>query len=234
MIAAFDIGGTLMEYKGMPNVWLDYYESAFRHIRDSLLPDLTESQLKSAFEIIRGYNPRIKYREAEYNSEYIFGEIAQLWQTDISAEKLAECFFEDFPLYAYTYPETIGFLEKIRACGVKTAALTDVATGMPDLLHKEYISNLLPYIDYYVSSVSCGYRKPNIKGLYDIAVHFNVTADEMIFIGDEPKDVKVANDFGCISVFIDRYDSRSDYGQKYTVKNLDEFFDFLKEIKFIK
>lgn len=27
--AVFDIGGTLMEYKGMPCIWVDYYENGF-------------------------------------------------------------------------------------------------------------------------------------------------------------------------------------------------------------
>lgn len=30
--AVFDIGGTLMEYKGMPCVWVDYYENGFLHV----------------------------------------------------------------------------------------------------------------------------------------------------------------------------------------------------------
>ena len=30
-VIVFDIGGTLMEYVNMPNVWIDYYDSAFRH-----------------------------------------------------------------------------------------------------------------------------------------------------------------------------------------------------------
>ena len=35
-VAAFDIGGTLMEYKGMPGVWIDYYENGFRHVCEKL------------------------------------------------------------------------------------------------------------------------------------------------------------------------------------------------------
>ena len=35
-VIVFDIGGTLMEYVNMPNVWIDYYDSAFRHVREKL------------------------------------------------------------------------------------------------------------------------------------------------------------------------------------------------------
>lgn len=96
-VAAFDIGGTLMEYKGMPGVWIDYYENGFRHVCEKLLPDLSESDIASGMEILRGYNPTIKYREADYSYKRIFGEIAQKWGTDISTDKIAYCFFRGFP-----------------------------------------------------------------------------------------------------------------------------------------
>lgn len=229
-VAAFDIGGTLMEYKGMPGVWVDYYENGFRHVRDKLLSKLTDKDIAAGMEILRGYNPTIKYREADYSHEHIFGEIAEKWGVDITADKIAYCFFEAFPLEAYTYPETIPVLQKLRDNGIRIATLTDVATGMPDELHKSYFPDLMPYFDLYVSSTSCRYRKPNIKGLVDIAVHFGVKPDEMIFIGDERKDILVANSFGCTSVYIYRYNNNRDFGQKYTVKNLNEFYDIVTKL----
>lgn len=228
--SAFDIGGTLMEYKGMPGVWTDYYENGFKHIRDTLLPDLSENDIFEGVDILKGYNPTIKYREADYSYKRIFGEIIAKWHADISVDKIAYCFFEAFPLNAYTYPETIPILQKLRNGGIKIATLTDVATGMPDELHKSYFPELMPYFDLYVSSSSCRYRKPNIKGLTDIATYFNVKPNEIIFIGDERKDVQVAQDFGCISVYIDRYNNNRNFGQKYTVKNLNEFYDILMKL----
>ena len=88
----------------------------------------------------------------------------------------------------------------------------------------------MPFFDLYVSSTSCRYRKPNIKGLVDIAVYFGIKPDEMIFIGDERKDVLVANDFGCTSVYIDRYNNNRDFGQKFTVKDLNGFYDIVTKL----
>ena len=118
----------------------------------------------------------------------------------------------------------------MRDRGIKIATLTDVATGMPDELHKSYFPELMPFFDLYVSSTSCRYRKPNIKGLCDIAVYFGIKPDEMIFIGDERKDVLVANDFGCTSVYIDRYNNNRDFGQKFTVKDLNGFYDIVTKL----
>ena len=117
-VAAFDIGGTLMEYKGMPGVWIDYYENGFKHVREKLLPQLTDKDIESGMEILRGYNPTIKYREADYSHERIFGEIAVKWNVDISADKIAYCFFEAFPLEAYTYPEILSVLQILRDYGI--------------------------------------------------------------------------------------------------------------------
>lgn len=229
-VAAFDIGGTLMEYKGMPGVWVDYYENGFKHVRDRLLPQLEYRDIEAGMQILRGYNPTIKYREADYSHERIFGEIVRKWDVDISPEKIAYCFFEAFPLKAHTYPETVPVLQKLRDRGIKIATLTDVATGMPDELHKSYFPELMPLFDLYVSSTSCRYRKPNIKGLVDIAVYFGIKPDEMIFIGDERKDVLVANDFGCTSVYIDRYNNNRDFGQKSTVRDLNGFYDIVTKL----
>lgn len=76
---------------------------------------------------------------------------------------------------------------------------------MPDKLHKSYFPELMPYFDMYVSSLSCGYRKPNPKGLADIAEHFGVSPAEMVFIGDEEKDILVAKRLAvCLCLLTER------------------------------
>ena len=52
-VIVFDIGGTLMEYVNMPNVWIDYYDSAFRHVREKLGLPLTDEQLEASIEVLR-------------------------------------------------------------------------------------------------------------------------------------------------------------------------------------
>ena len=70
-VIVFDIGGTLMEYVNMPNVWIDYYDSAFRHVREKLGLPLTDEQLEASIEVLKRYNPRVKYREKDYTPEQI-------------------------------------------------------------------------------------------------------------------------------------------------------------------
>lgn len=224
----FDIGGTLMEYKNMPLSWLDFYKDGFRYVRNELSLNITENDIDKSFEVLKSYNPRINPREVDVTPEVIFSEATAHWQGEFELSDIINKFYESMNLTAYIYPETIDFLDKLKAEGYKIAALTDVAIGMPDELHKSYFSELLPYFDMYVSSISCGYRKPNPKGLSDIAKEFGVATSEMIMIGDEEKDIKTAKRFGCKSILIDRRDRNADFGQDYTVMDLNGFWEVLK------
>lgn len=227
-VIVFDIGGTLMEYKNMPNVWIEFYQTAFEQVRERLALDISDEDIERSVEIMKSYNPKVKYREIDYPPEVIFGDAVKHWKCDVSLESVIGAFFSSMKLEPYIYPETVPVLEKLRASGYPIAVLTDVATGMPDELHKSYFTELMPYFDMYVSSVSCGYRKPSPKGLKGIAEHFGAAPEDMIFIGDEEKDIGTAKRFGCISVLIDRKNSENNFGQEHTIKNLTELSDIIK------
>lgn len=224
----FDIGGTLMEYRNMPNVWIDYYKTGFEFVRDKLGLDISDSDIEKSIEVLKSYNPKVKYREEDIAPEVIFGEACSHWNCPFELDGVIDVFYRSMELTPYIYPETIDVLEMLKLQGYIIAALTDVATGMPDELHKSYFPELMKYFDMYVSSLSCGYRKPNPKGLRDISEHFGINADKMIFVGDEEKDIAVAKRFGCKSVLIDRKGRRVQFGQDYTVKDLNEFLEALK------
>lgn len=217
-----------MEYKNMPLSWLDFYKDGFRYVCSELSLNITENDIDKSFEVLKSYNPRINPREVDVTPEVIFGEATAHWQGAFTLSDVINKFYESMDLTAYIYPETFDFLDKLKAEGYIIAALTDVAIGMPDELHKSYFLELLPYFDMYVSSISCGYRKPNPKGLSDIAENFGVTSYEMIMIGDEEKDIKTAKRFGCKSVLIDRRNRNADFGQDYTVTDLNGLWEVLK------
>ena len=80
----------------------------------------------------------------------------------------------------------------------------------------------------YVSSQSCGYRKPNPKGLEDIAEKYSTQKSDMVFIGDEEKDIITAKRFGCQAVLIDRRKSGANFGQDATLTDLTDIKELLK------
>lgn len=221
-----------MEYKGMQLSWDGYYKGAFEYVNEKLALSLSPEQIAGSVELLKSYNPRLKAREQEIAAETIFSDVVSRWGLKgIPLEKVIASFFESLRLEPVIYEDSIPTLKWIREAGMKTAAMTDVASAMPDELHKQYVASLLPYLDFYVSSVSCGWRKPNPKGLSDIARHFNAAPAEMLMIGDTQRDVQAAKNFGCASVLICRKaggtDILPDLGQNYTVRSAREVEELL-------
>jgi len=52
-----------------------------------------------------------------------------------------------------------------------------------------------------------------------------VNSDEMIYVGDEEKDIIGANSLGIYSVLINRTNNDIKYGQKKAIKKLGELLD---------
>lgn len=230
-IIVFDIGGTLMEYRNMPNVWLEFYGAALSHVREKFALPLSDDDMERTLAVLRGYNPRVKYRERDYSPEHIFGEATSHWQCDFSLSEVISAFFETMKLTPLIYDDTIPVLARLHSDGWTVCTLTDVATGMPDELHKSYFAELFPYFDFYVSSLSCGWRKPNIGGLKLIEEKFGEPMSSFVFVGDEEKDVKVAKNAHCTSVLIDRKGRGDNFGQDYTVADLTELEKVLKALR---
>ena len=223
----FDIGGTLMEYKNMPYVWFDYYDEAFREINEKLDLDLSEAELAHSLDVLKSYNPGVNYREVDYPPEKIFGDVTVQWKTDVPLGRIIDEFFGAMHLESLIYPESEAVLKELRRRDIIIGTYTNVVSGMPDKMHRSYFESLMPYFDIYVSSVTCGYRKPHPRGLEIISGMFSVEPHEMLFVGDEKKDPMTAQRFGCKSVLINRSDDARDFGQDYTVKDLREILALL-------
>ena len=234
-VVVFDLGGTLMTYRGLHLNSYGYYKSAFEHVNDFFSLGLSTEQIAAAVKVLKDYNPHINPREKEVPAEEIFSEATAGWNTDLPLEKIISAFFDSLNLKPYFFPESIPALQKLRDAGFKIAAFTDVASAMPDSLHKDFVAPLLPYFDYYVSSVSCGYRKPNSKGLCEIAEFFHVRPDEMIMVGDTENDIKAAQNFGCVSVLIrhspQKLNCSNAIGQDYTAEGASQFASVLIRAK---
>lgn len=204
-VIVFDLGGTLMEYEGMPECWSDYYTRGFEHLKSTLGLNITKRDIEISAELLEGFNPRLNYREIEYTPEYIFREVTRHWNCNEDVSLLAEKFYEPICLKATVFEDVETRLSSLKNKGLNIAALTDLPTAMPDSFFKCGISDILKYLDLYVSSLSCGFRKPNKRGLETVMEHFGADKKDILFIGDEEKDYKTAINFGCDFLILDRY-----------------------------
>ncbi|MGN1202753.1 MAG: HAD family hydrolase [Eubacterium sp.] len=203
-IIVFDLGGTLMEFGGMPLSWVDYYRQGFESIIKSFNLNISNEDIELSVKIMKSFNPRINYREIEYPAEIIFEKCLKHWNKNINVEDAIEIFFNGIQLKPIVYSDTIKALKQLKSRGYVISALTDIPSGMPDEYFRQQISELLTHIDFYVSSQSCGYRKPNSRGIELIAEKYSVSLHDLIFVGDEGKDKRLAERIGCSFLLIDR------------------------------
>jgi len=227
-VLVFDLGGTLMEYEGMPNSWVGYYHVGFEAINADFRLGLSQVDIQKSCEILTSKNARVVYREIEYTPNEIFAKVTAHWHKKMDLDDIINSFFKGHELKPVIYKDTIDYLCHLRRKGIKIAALTDLPTAMPDEIFKKDIPEILSHLDLYVSSLTCGFRKPNKNGLLYISEYFGVDVCDLIFIGDEEKDIKAAKNASCVSVLIDRKNDKKDYGQDFTVTSLSELEQILE------
>ncbi len=203
-VIVFDLGGTLMEFENMPPSWVDYYRQGFESIARSINNGVSDKDLDLSAEIMKTFNPRVNYREIEYTPEFIFEKCLKHWRGDIEPESAIKIFFDGINPGTVIYSDSIDMLKHLKSDGYIICALTDIPSAMPDNYFKDKITELLKHIDFYVSSQSCGYRKPNTHGIKLIAEKYNVKLSDLIFVGDEEKDKRLSDKIGCRFYLIDR------------------------------
>ncbi len=220
-IVVFDLGGTLMQYVGMPHSWVDFYEQGLEAIVKKYACNVSEEEIEQTLQILKDFNPRVNYREVEYKAEQIFAKALERWNLNVTIAECMETFWSGLQLTAEIYPETIAVLKKLRKEGYAIATLTDLPSAMPDEVFRKDITELLGYFDLYISSEIAGYRKPNMQGLQMIAEYFGVSVTELIFVGDEEKDRQAAKNANCRFVHILRTAKSTDgIGDLYELLDL--------------
>lgn len=222
-VIVFDLGGTLMEYVGMPYSWVDFYTEGLEAIIQKLHYPVLPEAVEQSLQMLKEFNPRQSGREVEYPADYIFDKVLAHWQVDAPISACIEAFWSGLQLKARVYPDTIPVLQELKEKGYAAAALTDLPSAMPDERFRRDISGLLPYLDYYVSSSVAGYRKPNSRGLELISERFAIPVPELIFVGDEEKDRETAARAGCSFIWIQRGEKKE--GSICSLYELLKLFD---------
>lgn len=222
----FDVGHTLINYRNPLN-WRALYRPALEQAARSCGISLSEEMTAAAIETLLKYNTRVNYREREVSSDTIFGEILDKWQLCLDMDTLKTGFYFFFQAEAAPYPETIDTLTTLRQAGIKTGVLTDAAYGMDNRFSLRDIASLSGLLDVTLTSVDVGCRKPNSTGFQMLTTALQVSPDEMMYVGDEQKDIVGANQLGIISVLVNRTDTTLDYGQTHTIQSLRELLTLI-------
>jgi putative hydrolase of the HAD superfamily len=226
----FDLGDTLI-YSGHSLNWSNHYRDALEEGFYSINKIPTDIDYSVCIKILTKYNTRINPREVEISSEQIFNEIMETLKISLSEKKYFEDeFFRYFHQSNKLYNDTEKTLKEIRKCKLKTGILTDVPYGRAKGFLAEEIKPIRENIDVILSSVDIGFRKPNIIGYIELAKKLEVKTSEMVYVGNEEKDIRGANNAGIISVLINRTTDTLNYGEMYQYKNLNEMWNKIKDM----
>jgi putative hydrolase of the HAD superfamily len=83
--------------------------------------------------------------------------------------------------------------------------------------------------DVLLTSAEVGVRKPEPTGYHELAKRLKVAPAEMLYVGNEAKDVIGARNAGALSAFLDRDGSGADHGQDFTLATLTGLYKILSQ-----
>ena len=225
----FDVGDTLLFYADTPLDWSSHYGNALATVARACNVSPSSSELSAACQILSHYNTRIRPRTQEVAAEEIFSRILSAWslQPTEHLQVAVDSFFAFFQQRMCAFPETLSVLRTLRAAGMRLGALTDVPYGMPMRFVQRDLdgAQLANLLDTVITSTMVGVRKPEAAGYHALTVSLGVTPDEMLYVGNEPKDVIGAQCAGVRSVFLDRSGAGGAYGQSFTIASLSDIPD---------
>ncbi|MFC3772505.1 HAD family hydrolase [Paenibacillus sp. GCM10012303] len=220
----FDLGETLICYPNVPLNWSTLYKDAISRVQTELGVSASSELQNQALEILSRYNTRENPRDFEVTDTEIFREILKEWgiSDDTHLSHAIETFFSYFQKDSHLYPDTLSTLKTLKERNVKIGLLTDVPYGMDKQFVFRDIRLIQAYIDVIVTSVDVGYRKTRMEGFYFLSEKMGIDPHDMIYVGNENKDIVGANCAGMKSVLIDRDGGRNQWGQTSTIRNLRE------------
>lgn len=230
----FDLGETLCEYAGVPLNWEQEYPAAFAAVAAACGRPLTADGLESGNRVLARYNTRLTPRDddCEYRAEEIFSEILASWGCGAHLlEPSIGAFFLHFRQKLQPFPDSARVLKELAELGVPTGVLTDVPYGMPrSMVASDLAKAQLAFPDArLLTSTMVGYRKPNPAGFRELARTLAVSPQELIYVGNERKDILGSNAAGALSVLLWRPDGDvPDWGQAFTIRTLDGLLPLLE------
>lgn len=227
----FDLGDTLLFYRDTPLSWVSLYPEALRSVANACQASPTPGQFDAAAQVLARYNTRIVARTHEVTAEEILSLVLRSWDRDAAADLPAaiDAFFTFFQQNMCAYPETVPVLAALRQQGIPTGILTDVPYGMSRAFVQRDLdgAGISGYFDALLTSVEVGVRKPETAGYLALASCLGVAPHELLYVGNEPKDVIGATRAGVVAVFLDRTGNGGNHGQDFTIPTLSGIQDVI-------
>jgi putative hydrolase of the HAD superfamily len=86
-------------------------------------------------------------------------------------------------------------------------------------------AGLSEHVDLLLTSLEAGWRKPHPEAFQALATALGAQVSDLVYVGNEQKDVQGVHAAGGKAVLIDREGRRPDWGQDRTISSLLELLD---------
>ena len=227
----FDLGETLLFYRDTPLNWAAKYPDALAAVARSCGAKPTAEQFAHAEQILTQHNTRVVPRTQEIPAATILASILEAWGLEAGkhTDAAIEAFFSFFQQHLCAYPETTQTLQTLRAKGIPTGILTDVPYGMPHSYVQRDLegAGISKLFDVVLTSVEVGVRKPEPAGYSELAKRLEIAPNQMLYVGNEAKDVIGARRAGALSALLDRNGTGENHGQNFTISTLTDLYGIL-------
>ena len=231
----FDLGETLVEYDGVPLNWQQEYPAALRTVASLWADSPSVEHLARGSAALARFNTRLVPREREVSHAVVFEELLSSMGVPAARvpdliEPAADAFFAHFQRHARPVVGAIDVVAHLVSSGVLVGVLSDVPYGMPRRLaiadlQAHGLSALVPST---LTSVDVGFRKPDPRGFAALGAHLGCDSGEMLFVGNEQKDVVGAQAAGMVAVLLWRGPGPvPPWGQDFVIAELASLLDLI-------
>ncbi|MBN1643770.1 MAG: HAD family hydrolase [Dehalococcoidales bacterium] len=181
-------------------------------------------------DVLEYYNQRMWRENPSKPSDgmTIFEKRIQIAGSDLGVtmtrkeiEDAAEALLRVWDSHAYYDTDTIPLLDSLAKRGMITALISNY--DHPKHVH-DHVRNsgMGDFFSAVIVSGDYDVKKPD-PAIFRLAIkRTGALPEETIYVGDSEEDVLGANRAGLISVLINRSSEKRDYGQKHTIKTLQE------------
>jgi putative hydrolase of the HAD superfamily len=204
-VILFDLGNTLVRY---------YERSEFHEIlRESIIDVYNYLNLASKVSLQDVWQ-RVKdedHESKDYQVRPLEGRLARIFDLVDPSEDfmmvLCRCFMKPIFGRSRIYDDTLASLSDLKAMGFRMAIVSNTAWGSPAELWREEIKrfSLHKCVDFDIFCRDVGWRKPSER-IFEFALKkMNVSPEQCIFVGDDPRwDIIGPRNVGIEAILIDR------------------------------
>lgn len=222
----FDLGNTLVSYYKMCD-----FHGILRQAIGQAARFLQKEELSEAtWERASAEN----FESADYSVRSLEGRLTRIFELDptgLTREQmigLCRAFLMPIFVLAHVYDDAAPALVALREQGCRTAIISNTPWGSPGTLWREELVRLglADKVDVTVFCTDCGWRKP-ARQVFDYALaKMDVTPEQCIFIGDDPRwDVAGPQLVGMEALLINRCSAMPASRTRTTLFDLPKWLD---------